>query len=174
MPGSWSLPSGGPLTGSNCSFGTNHLGHFALADLALGQIRDRVVTVSSIGHRWDVDLDDLNWERKPYEPMAAYGQSKLANLLFTSELQRRFSDASSSVIATAAHPGLAATNLYKREGGRVFAFRHRGRDRSDLAERAAGRFADTVRGHSGYPGQQLCRPPTPQGDHGTADARRPF
>ena len=142
-------PLGRTADGFELQFGTNHLGHFALTNLLLGQIRDRVVTVSSIGHRsGTIDFDDLNWERKPYKPMAAYGQSKLANLLFTSELQRRFSDASSSVIATAAHPGLAATNLYKREGSRVFASVHRGRDRSDLAERAAGRFADTVRGHS--------------------------
>ncbi|AZT96219.1 MAG: oxidoreductase [Brevibacterium aurantiacum] len=115
-------PLGRTADGFELQFGTNHLGHFALTNLLLGQIRDRVVTVSSIGHRsGTIDFDDLNWERKPYKPMAAYGQSKLANLLFTSELQRRFSDASSSVIATAAHPGLAATNLYKREGSRVFA-----------------------------------------------------
>ncbi|MGO2986372.1 MAG: oxidoreductase, partial [Brevibacterium aurantiacum] len=115
-------PLGRTADGFELQFGTNHLGHFALTNLLLGQIRDRVVTVSSIGHRSGaIDFKDLSWERKPYRPMAAYGQSKLANLLFTSELQRRLTEVSSPVIATAAHPGLAATNLYKREGSRVFA-----------------------------------------------------
>jgi NAD(P)-dependent dehydrogenase (short-subunit alcohol dehydrogenase family) len=58
-----------------------------------------------------IDFDDLNWERKPYKAWRAYGQSKLANLLFTAELQRRLTAAGSGVLATAAHPGYAATNL---------------------------------------------------------------
>jgi NAD(P)-dependent dehydrogenase (short-subunit alcohol dehydrogenase family) len=58
-----------------------------------------------------IDFDDLNWEHKPYKAWRAYGQSKLANLLFTAELQRRLTAAGSGVIATAAHPGYAATNL---------------------------------------------------------------
>ncbi len=71
-----------------------------------------MVTVSSTGHRVGrIDFDDLNWERKPYRAWRAYGQSKLANLLFTAELQRRLTAAGSSVLATAAHPGYAATNL---------------------------------------------------------------
>ncbi|MFD4644412.1 oxidoreductase [Lentzea sp. NPDC058436] len=110
-----------PLTrtadGFELQFGTNHLGHFALTNLLLPQIRERVVTVSSTGHRaGKIDFDDLNWERRRYRPMAAYAQSKLANLLFTSELQRRLTRAGSPVIATAAHPGLAATNLMRPEG----------------------------------------------------------
>lgn len=113
-------PLGRTADGFESQFGTNHLGHFALTNLLLPQIRDRVVTVSSLGHRsGTIDFDDLNWERKPYRPMAAYGQSKLANLLFTSELQRRLTECSSPVIATAAHPGLAATNLFGRSGHRV-------------------------------------------------------
>jgi NAD(P)-dependent dehydrogenase (short-subunit alcohol dehydrogenase family) len=105
-----------PLTrtadGFELQFGTNHLGHFALTNLLLDHVTGRVVTVSSTGHRMGrIDFDDLNWERKPYKAWAAYGQSKLANLLFTSELQRRLSEAGSPVIATAAHPGYAATNL---------------------------------------------------------------
>jgi len=93
-------------------FGTNHLGHFALTNLLLPRIRDRVVTVSSNGHRTGtIDFDDLNWERKPYKAFPAYAQSKLANLLFTAELQRRLTEAGSPVLATAAHPGMAATNL---------------------------------------------------------------
>jgi NAD(P)-dependent dehydrogenase (short-subunit alcohol dehydrogenase family) len=93
-------------------FGTNHLGHFALTNLLLEHVTGRVVTVSSTGHRFgSIDFDDLNWERKPYKAWRAYGQSKLANLLFTSELQRRLTAAGSDVLATAAHPGYASTNL---------------------------------------------------------------
>jgi NAD(P)-dependent dehydrogenase (short-subunit alcohol dehydrogenase family) len=113
-----------PLTrthdGFELQFGTNHLGHFALTNLLLPEITERVVTVSSNGHRMGViDFDDLNWERKPYRAWRAYGQSKLANLLFTAELQRRLTEAGSSVIATAAHPGYAATNLQFSSGNRI-------------------------------------------------------
>jgi NAD(P)-dependent dehydrogenase (short-subunit alcohol dehydrogenase family) len=105
--------------GFELQFGTNHLGHFALTNLLLPQITDRVVTVSSNGHKvGSIDFDDLNWERKPYQAMPAYAQSKLANLLFTSELQRRLTRVGSPVIATAAHPGMAATNLLKSDGRR--------------------------------------------------------
>ncbi len=105
-----------PLTrtvdGFELQFATNHLGHFALTNLLLEHITGRVVTVSSTGHRFgSIDFDDLNWERKPYKAWRAYGQSKLANLLFTAELQRRLGAAGSAVLATAAHPGYAATNL---------------------------------------------------------------
>ncbi|WP_129839976.1 oxidoreductase [Streptomyces sp. RFCAC02] len=102
--------------GFESQFGTNHLGHFALTNLLLPRVRQRVVTLSSTGHRTGaIDFDDLNWERKRYRAMPAYAQSKLANLLFTSELQRRLTEAGSPVIATAAHPGLAATNLLKTD-----------------------------------------------------------
>jgi NAD(P)-dependent dehydrogenase (short-subunit alcohol dehydrogenase family) len=105
-----------PLTrtadGFELQFGTNHLGHFALTNLLLEHLVGRVVTVSSTGHRFgSIDFDDLNWEHKRYSAWRAYGQSKLANLLFTAELQRRLSAAGSPVLATAAHPGYAATNL---------------------------------------------------------------
>jgi NAD(P)-dependent dehydrogenase (short-subunit alcohol dehydrogenase family) len=98
--------------GFEMQFGTNHLGHFALTNLLLEHVTGRVVTVASGAHRFgSIDFNDLNWERKPYKPWAAYGQSKLANLLFTAELQRRLTEAGSDVLATAAHPGYAATNL---------------------------------------------------------------
>jgi NAD(P)-dependent dehydrogenase (short-subunit alcohol dehydrogenase family) len=98
--------------GFELQFGTNHLGHFALTNLLLAHVTGRVVTVSSTGHRFgEIDFDDLNWERRSYKAWRAYGQSKLANLLFTSELQRRLVAAGSPVLATAAHPGYAATNL---------------------------------------------------------------
>jgi NAD(P)-dependent dehydrogenase (short-subunit alcohol dehydrogenase family) len=67
-----------------------------------------------------IDFDDLNWERKAYKPWRAYGQSKLANLLFTAELQRRLDAAGSDVLANAAHPGYAATNLQFHSGRRAY------------------------------------------------------
>jgi NAD(P)-dependent dehydrogenase (short-subunit alcohol dehydrogenase family) len=98
--------------GFELQFGTNHLGHFALTNLLLEHVTDRVVTVSSGAHRGaHVDLDDPNWERREFRNWAAYGQSKLANLLMTLELDRRLRAAGSPVRALAAHPGYAATNL---------------------------------------------------------------
>ena len=98
--------------GFELQFGTNHLGHFALTNLLLPHVTGRVVTVSSSMHRMGrIDFDDLNWERRRYRRWAAYGQSKLANLLFSSELQRRLDAAGSEVLSIAAHPGYAATNL---------------------------------------------------------------
>ena len=114
-----------PLTrtadGFELQFGTNHLGHFALTNLLLEHVTGRVVTVSSTGHRMgSIDFDDLNWEHKPYRAWRAYGQSKLANLLFTAELQRRLTAAGSAVLATAAHPGYAATNLQFHSQNRLY------------------------------------------------------
>jgi NAD(P)-dependent dehydrogenase (short-subunit alcohol dehydrogenase family) len=105
--------------GFELQFGTNHLGHFALTNLLLEQVKGRVVTVSSTAHRIGaIDFDDLNWERRSYSRWRAYGQSKLANMLFTAELQRRLTEAGSPVLATAAHPGYAATNLQFHSGWR--------------------------------------------------------
>lgn len=107
------LPQQRTRDGFEMQFGTNHLGHFALTNLLLPHITDRVVTVSSGAHRWDgadIRFDDLNWATD-YTPRRAYAQSKLANLLFTLELQRRLSSTGSPVRAFAAHPGYAATNL---------------------------------------------------------------
>jgi NAD(P)-dependent dehydrogenase (short-subunit alcohol dehydrogenase family) len=97
--------------GFELQLGTNHLGHFALAGLLLHRIRDRVVTVSSGAHRAGrINFDDLQSERS-YQRWLAYCQSKLANLLFMYELQRRLDAAGSSLRSVAAHPGYAATNL---------------------------------------------------------------
>lgn len=101
--------------GFESQFGTNHLGHFALTGLLLDVINEtgngRVVTVSSIAHRFgEMDFNDLNWQSREYDKMKAYGQSKLANLLFTFELQRRLEAAGHDTIAVAAHPGYTATN----------------------------------------------------------------
>lgn len=99
--------------GFEMAFGTNHLGHFALTNLLLKNITGRVVTVASQAERRGrIDFDDLNWERTPYKQSRFYANSKLANLLFTSELQHRLRDAGSGVIATAAHPGFVNTSIY--------------------------------------------------------------
>jgi len=82
--------------GFESQIGTNHLGHFALTNLLLPKITDRVVTVSSLMHYIGyISLRDLNWTSRPYSAWLAYGQSKLANLQFTSELQRKLSAAGS-------------------------------------------------------------------------------
>ena len=102
--------------GFELQFGTNHLGHFALTGLVLDHLLpvrgSRVVTVSSVGHRLRaaIHFDDLQWERR-YDRVAAYGQAKLANLLFTYELQRRLANKSAPTIAVAAHPGGSSTEL---------------------------------------------------------------
>jgi NAD(P)-dependent dehydrogenase (short-subunit alcohol dehydrogenase family) len=101
--------------GFELQFGTNHLGHFLLTRLLLEELlraQDaRVVTVSSLAERYGmINFDDLQSTRS-YMGAIAYGQSKLANLLFTYELQRRLQTAGASTIAVAAHPGWSATNL---------------------------------------------------------------
>jgi NAD(P)-dependent dehydrogenase (short-subunit alcohol dehydrogenase family) len=110
--GIMAVPPGTTTDGFESHIGTNHLGPFALTNLLLPHITDRVVTLSSalarVGH---IDLDDLNWQRRAYKPWRAYGQSKLAGLLFTDELQRRLTAAHSTVRALAAHPGVVATPL---------------------------------------------------------------
>jgi NAD(P)-dependent dehydrogenase (short-subunit alcohol dehydrogenase family) len=113
--GIMAVPYGKTAGGFELQFGTNHLGHFALTGLLIERIRRtpeaRVVTVSSGGHRFaEMDFGNLNAE-KGYDPQRAYAQSKLANLLFTYELQRRFEKAGIDAIAAAAHPGWTATNL---------------------------------------------------------------
>jgi len=101
--------------GFELQFGTNHLGHFALTGLLLDHLLpvpgSRVVTVSSTGHRIQaaIHFDDLQWERS-YSRVAAYGQAKLANLMFTYELQRRLAS-HGTTIAVAAHPGVSNTEL---------------------------------------------------------------
>jgi NAD(P)-dependent dehydrogenase (short-subunit alcohol dehydrogenase family) len=118
--GIMAVPARVTVDGFESQFGTNHLGHFALTNLLLPHVTDRVVTLSSTMHKvGTIDLDDLNWQRRPYSAERAYGQSKLANLLFTLELQRRLTAAGSRVRALAAHPGWAATNLQSRSGSRA-------------------------------------------------------
>ncbi|MEV8425638.1 oxidoreductase [Streptomyces niveus] len=118
--GVMNTPESRTKDGFETQFGTNHLGHFALTNLLLPHITDRVVTVSSEAHKKPgtphIHFDNLNLTGE-YAPRKAYSQSKLANLLFTLELQRRLAAAHSPVRALAAHPGWASTNLQRHNGG---------------------------------------------------------
>lgn len=103
--------------GFELQFGANHLGHFALTGLLMAKIlttpKARVINVSSSAHHMGtgtIDFDNLQAE-KGYKPWVAYAQSKLANLLFTLELNKRFSEAQANALATASHPGWTGTNL---------------------------------------------------------------
>ena len=106
------------LDGFELQFGTNHLGPFALTNLLLPNIIGRVVTVGSLAEGFGrINFDDLNWERTRYKEFRSYANSKLANLLFTAELQRLLSAAGSRVIATVAHPGLVSSSIYDEATG---------------------------------------------------------
>jgi NAD(P)-dependent dehydrogenase (short-subunit alcohol dehydrogenase family) len=105
-------PFGHTAEGFETQFGTNHLGHFVLVNRIAALIAPggRLVNVASSGHRYaDVDLDDPNFERTPYDPMIAYGRSKTANILFATEFDRRHK--ARGVRATAVHPGGIKTEL---------------------------------------------------------------
>jgi NAD(P)-dependent dehydrogenase (short-subunit alcohol dehydrogenase family) len=110
-------PYGRTEDGFELQLGTNHLGHFALTGLLVDTLLQapgsRVVTISSMGHHLGtVDFDNLMYEQgRGYSPAGAYGRSKLANLLFTYELQRRYEEIDADAFAVAAHPGSANTNL---------------------------------------------------------------
>lgn len=115
--GVMALPFRKTRDGFELQIGTNHLGHFALTGLLLGPLKrtpgSRVVNVSSLAHRWTrgLNFDDLSFEKGRYQKWDAYSKSKLANLLFTFELDRRLKKAGVQVTATAAHPGYSSTNL---------------------------------------------------------------
>ncbi|MCV7419412.1 SDR family NAD(P)-dependent oxidoreductase [Mycobacterium yunnanensis] len=118
--GIMAVPLARTVDGFESQFGTNHLGHFALTNLLLPKISDRVVTVSSMLHLLGkISLKDPNWTSRPYSAWLAYGQSKLANLLFTKELQRRLDAVDSAILAVTAHPGYSATNLQGHTAGKV-------------------------------------------------------
>jgi NAD(P)-dependent dehydrogenase (short-subunit alcohol dehydrogenase family) len=118
------VPIGRTADGFERHIGTNHLGPFALTGLLADRVRDRVVTVASGLHVLGRIHDDLNWEHRRYQRWLAYAQSKLANLLFAFELQRRMSAAGRRTISVAAHPGVAATEGQRRDTslqGRILA-----------------------------------------------------
>ncbi|MGF1469044.1 MAG: oxidoreductase [Sandaracinaceae bacterium] len=104
--------------GFELQMGVNHLGHFALTlrllELVVRTPGSRVVNVSSSAQRWGgLDLDDLHWTSRAYRQTSSYGASKVANMLFTLELQRRLAEAGAPTITTACHPGWTATNLQR-------------------------------------------------------------
>ena len=140
--GVMALPEQRTADGFEMQFGTNHLGHFALTNLLLPHVVDRVVTVSSSAHRMGtIHLDDLNWERRRYRSWPAYGQSKLANLLFTQELERR----------------LERIRLGSPGAGRPPGLR---RDEPAVAHRKPGDEGDDGRGQpGGRPERRARRPP---------------
>jgi NAD(P)-dependent dehydrogenase (short-subunit alcohol dehydrogenase family) len=114
--GIMAVPKGLTVDGFESQIGTNHLGHFALTGrllpVLLAAPEPRVVSVASNAHKFGhLHLDDLSFERRRYSRWGAYGQTKLANLLFSGELQRRAVAAGTALTAVAAHPGYAATNL---------------------------------------------------------------
>ena len=118
-------PYGKTADGFELQFGTNHLGHFALTGHLLGLLEktpgSRIVNVSSMAHTFgDLDFDDLNWEKREYNKMKSYGDSKIANLYFTFELARRLQAKGSQTMVTAAHPGWTATDLQRHSG--LFSF----------------------------------------------------
>jgi NAD(P)-dependent dehydrogenase (short-subunit alcohol dehydrogenase family) len=177
-------PLGRTADGFELQIGTNHLGHFALTGRLLPLLRrgaaPRIVNVSSTAHYWGrIDFDDLNSE-KGYDAFRAYGQSKLANLLFTRELARRLAAKGEAIVVAAAHPGSTRTNLQKHA-------RFLGAFVSVLAQEPAGGALPTlyaatapgVRSDDYYgPGRffELMGPPKPAkrtpGAKSDADAQR--
>ncbi len=107
--------------GFELQFGTNHLGHFALTGLLIDLIKStnnsRIINVSSAAHKsGNLNFDDLNWEKRKYKAWKAYGDSKISNLYFTYELQRKLSSSNSNIIVSASHPGWTATDLQRHSG----------------------------------------------------------
>jgi NAD(P)-dependent dehydrogenase (short-subunit alcohol dehydrogenase family) len=151
------------VDGFELQFATNHLGHFALAGLLLDKLLRtpgaRVVTVSSTAHKMGrIDFDDLQSERS-YRRWRAYGQSKLANLLFTFELDRRLRTTDADLLSVAAHPGYSATNLqFAATPSRI--------------ERRARGDADAVRGNRGHPRGLVRRTRRLSGDARSTEDRQ--
>lgn len=107
--------------GFELQFGTNHLGHFALTgqliDLLNNTPNSRIINVASAAHKYgNLNFEDLNWEKRKYKAWRAYGDSKISNLYFTYELQRKLDASGSKVKTTAAHPGWTATDLQRHSG----------------------------------------------------------
>jgi NAD(P)-dependent dehydrogenase (short-subunit alcohol dehydrogenase family) len=138
--GVMAVPLGRTKQGHELQFGTNHLGPFALTGHLLPTLlrapAPRVIAVSSFGHKpGHIRWDDPDWERGRYHSWPAYFQTKLANLLFTSELHRQATEAGTNLLAAAGHPGYAATNLNVSGPGSANRFMHAG---AQFADRVAG------------------------------------
>jgi len=104
--------------GFELQMGTNHLGHFALTQQLLDILNNtkgsRIVNVSSMAHKsGNINFDDINWDNRKYKPMKSYGDSKIANLYFTSELSKKLREKGTDTIVTSAHPGWTATELQR-------------------------------------------------------------
>ncbi|MEU4343264.1 oxidoreductase [Nocardia sp. NPDC023852] len=114
--GLMNVPFSRTKDGFETQWGVNHLGHFALTGLLLDRITDRVVTLASIAHKQTPKLriDDLDYEHRRYQRNLAYAQSKLCNLMFARELQRRLAEAGSAKRSYGVHPGVSATDLFAR------------------------------------------------------------
>jgi NAD(P)-dependent dehydrogenase (short-subunit alcohol dehydrogenase family) len=142
--GIMAVPLGRTVDGFESQLGTNFLGPFALTALLLPHVTDRVVTLSSGVHRMGrIDLADPNFEHRRYQRWTAYGQSKLADLMFAYELQRRLLLDGSAVRSIAAHPGYAATNL-QANLGRVALTSRDWMQRVGLVQDAAGGALPTL------------------------------
>lgn len=157
------LPQSRTVNGFESQIGINHLGHFALTlsllDRLQGSDAPRIVTVASQAHTWasGLDVDDLNGDRRPYDRWDTYSRSKLANLLFAFELQRRLKQSGHPAIALAAHPGFADTELGNVAFGEGEPWLHR------LAFRFASRvFAQPARQGS-WPALCAATDPRAQG-----------
>ena len=169
-------PLGRTADGFELQFGINHLGHFALTNLLLPHISGRVVTVASSAHRSaTIDFDDLNWHTRRYgSGSGGYEQSKLANLLFTLELQRRLERSGSRVIATAAHPGMAATNLMSSSESPVMTAFAKVAVRLFAQDAVMGATPTLFASTEDLPGGSYAGPEPPPRDGGTAGSGGPF
>jgi NAD(P)-dependent dehydrogenase (short-subunit alcohol dehydrogenase family) len=172
--GIMAVPEGKTADGFEKHIGTNHLGPFALTNLLLPHITDRVVTVASgLSRIGRIDLDDLNWENRDYKALRAYGQSKLANLLFTTELQRRLTEAGSKVRAVAAHPGIADTPLGQHITGvqaavTKFSYRFTAQKKAEY-----GAYPTLYAATRDIPGDSYIGPRGRSGEVPKQDSRRP-
>lgn len=152
-------PRGTTKDGFELQLGTNHLGHFALTNLLLDRVTERVVTVSSNAHKSGrIDFDDPNYERRSFNNAGAYGQSKLANLLFTLELERRLRAAGSAVRSTAAHPGYSATNLQAASQNPVLSGVMKVANRTIAQDDAAGALPTLFAASQDLPGAAYVGP----------------
>ena len=161
--GVMACPFGKTADGFETQFGTNHLGHFVLVNriAALMKPGSRLVNLSSAGHRYsDVDLDDPNFDRTPYDPWVGYGRSKTANVLFAVEFDRRHK--ASGVAATAVHPGGIQTELSRHLTREMIAGADRPDQRRQSRHGPAGLcFQDASRkGRRRRFGPAWSRPPT--------------
>ena len=152
------IPHARTADGFEMQFGTNHLGHFALTNLLLPRITDRVVVIASGAHRFGkIRFDDLNWERG-YQRHRAYGQAKLANLLFMSELQRSLRPRTRRCGPSPRIPAGRRPTSRATRGNRARERADGGRQPAVGAGRRHGRAAHALRRHAGHPGRHVHRP----------------